>query len=94
MGYKAPDRLVQPDGAAQVAMQHAVPIVQILPPQRLIEEVLVAQRIHVGLVGAFAEHLQDGIARNQMDEQEHERDNQPYDGNREREASEGLLHFA
>ena len=90
--YEVGDCVVEADGAAQVAVQHAVPIMEILPPKRLIEAVLMAQGRQVRVRCALAQHLLDGIAGNQVNEQKHQRDHQPDDGKREGEAGEGLLH--
>ena len=83
---------MQPDGVAQVAVQNPIPVVQILPAQRLVEAVLVAQRIDVGGRCALAQHLQNGVAGHQVNEQKHQRNHQPHDRKSECEAGENLFH--
>jgi hypothetical protein len=68
-------------------MEDAGPIVEILRQERLIEAVLVAKGSNVGRGCALAEHLQDGIAGNQVNEQKDQGDHQPYDRKSEEQAS-------
>ena len=91
-GDKVGHGVVQADGAAQVAVQDAVPVVEVLRPERQVEAVLVAQGADVGWRCALAEHLQNGVAGNQVNEQKDQRNHQPDDGKGEREAGEDLLH--
>ena len=58
--------------------------------ERHVETVGVAERVDVGGGGAFAEHLDDGVAGDEVDEQEDDRDDDPQDGQREEDAAGGL----
>ena len=49
-----------------------------------------AEGVDVGRGGAFAEHLDDGVAGDEMDEQEDDRDHNPEDRKCEEDAAEGL----
>src|ERR1700722_8876198 len=71
--------LVESQGRPQIAAQNAFPIVQILPAERKVEPVGVTGGLYVGYRSAFSKHLQDGIAGDQVDQQEHQRDDQPDD---------------
>ena len=86
------NRVVQPDRVAQFPVQNPVPVVEILPAQRLVETVLVAQSINVGGRRTLPQHLQNRIARHQVNEQKHQRNHQPHDRESECEASEDLFH--
>jgi hypothetical protein len=74
------------------ATESCSPVVEVLLRERLVEVVLVAQRSNVGWSGALAEHLQDGVAGNQMNEQKNQRDHKPDHGNGENEACEDRSH--
>ena len=74
---QARDTLVETQRWAQIAVQHAFPVIQILPAQRKIEAVGVARGLHIGYGSAFAQHLQNGIAGHEMNQKEHKRDDQP-----------------
>ena len=69
--------LVEAQGRTQIALQHAFPVVQILPAEGKIETVGVPGSLYVGYRSSFAQHLQDGVAGDQMDQQEYQRDHQP-----------------
>ena len=73
-------------------MQDAGPIVQILRTERQVQSILMAEGGDVGRRCAVAEHLLDGVARNQVDEQKDQRHHQPDNRKRECEAGENLLH--
>jgi hypothetical protein len=90
-GDQAGNRRVQADGAAQVAVQDAGPVVQVLRQERQIEAVLVAQG-RCRLACALAQHLQNGVAGDQVNEQKDQRNHQPDDRKRESETGENLLH--
>lgn len=60
-------------------MNNALPVVEVLSRERNIETVSVPSRLDIGSGSAFPEHLLDGIAGNQMDQHEHERDHKPDD---------------
>ncbi len=85
-------RFVEADGTAQVTVKDAGPIAQVLLVKGQVEEVLVAQRCRVRGASTIAEHLLNGVAGNQMDEQKDQRNHQPNDGKSEGEAGEDLLH--
>jgi hypothetical protein len=53
-------------------VEDAAPIVKILPAKRDIESVEMASSLDVGGGCAFAEHLKDGIAGNEVDQKEDE----------------------
>ena len=91
-GDQVGHRIMEADGAAQVAVQNAGPVVDVLRAQRQIESVLMAQRGQVRGRGAVAQHLQDGIAGDEMNEQEDQRDHQPDNRDGEHEAGEDRLH--
>jgi hypothetical protein len=68
-------------------VENSAPVVQVLRPERLIVAVLVAQGADVGRGCALAEHLEDGVAGNQVNEQKNERDHQPDNRKSEKKAS-------
>ena len=76
-GNEMDDRIVEADGAAEVAVEDALPVVQVLDGEGLVEAVLVAERGEVGDGCSLAEHLLDGVAGDEMNEQEDERDDDP-----------------
>ncbi len=86
------DGIVETDRHAQVAVEDAGPIVDVLGPEGLVEAVLVAQGGDVGGGGAFAEHLQDRVAGNEVDEEENQGNHDPDHGEGEEQAGEDLLH--
>ncbi len=73
------DWLVETQRAAEIAVQNAFPVIHILLRQRQIKAISVAGRLHVSAGGVFTQHLLDGIARDQMDQQKNDGDNQPDD---------------
>jgi hypothetical protein len=83
---------MQANRNAKVAMQHAAPVVDILRAKSLVQSNLVPQRGAVGGAGSVAQHHIDGIAWNQMDEEEDQRHHQPYNGQCHSEAGEQLAH--
>jgi hypothetical protein len=58
-------------------VEDAAPIVKILPAKRDIESVEMASSLDVGGGCAFAEHLKDGIAGDEVDQEKDERNYQP-----------------
>ena len=60
-------------------MQKSLPIFGVLDMKREVEVVGVAKCRDVGGGGAFAEHLDDGVAGNEVDEEEDNRDDDPED---------------
>ncbi len=71
------DALIEAERRAEIAVQHAFPVVEVLLAQRDIEAVGVARGLDVGGGSAFAEHLQDRIAGDEVDQKEDQRDHQP-----------------
>ena len=67
LGEQARHALVVAEGWAEVAVQHTAPVVEILLAERGVESVGVARGLDVGGGRAFAEHLLDGIAGNEVD---------------------------
>lgn len=73
-------------------MEDALPVAQVLDAKGLVEAVLVAEGGQIGGGSSFAEHLLDGVAGDEMDEQEDERDDDPDDGEGEGYAGEDRFH--
>ncbi len=86
------DGIVQADGVAQIAVQDAVPVVDVLRVEGQIEANIVTLGGYIGRGRALAQHHLNRVAGDQVDEQKDERDHQPDDRNGEHEAGEGLLH--
>jgi hypothetical protein len=61
-------------------VENAAPVVEILLAEWAVESVLVAEDFEVGGTGAFAEHLLDRVAWDEVNEEEDEGDDQPEDG--------------
>ena len=76
------DALVEAERRAQISVENALPVMEVLLSQRLIESVGVACGLDVGRRGAFSEHLQNGIAGNEMNQQKDQRDHEPDDWQR------------
>ena len=91
-GDEVQDCVIEPDGPAQVAVEDVAPVVQILDVERQVKPVLVAQGGEVACGCAFAEHLLDWVAGDEMDEQEDERDDYPDYGEGQGYAGEDRLH--
>ena len=68
---QARHRLIKAQRLPQIAMQHALPVVDVLPPQGYIETIGVTNGLDVARCRAFAEHLLHRIARNTVNEQEY-----------------------
>ena len=77
LGDQPRDALVETQRWPKIAVQHAFPVIQILPAQGKIEAVGMAGGLHIGYGRAFSQHLQDGIAGHEVNQQEDERDYQP-----------------
>ena len=71
------DGVVEPKGLAEVGVEDAAPVVGVLLAERRVEAVGVAERGDVGGGGSFAEHLDDGVAGHEVDEQKDERRRRP-----------------
>jgi hypothetical protein len=68
-------------------VEDSVPVVAVLLAERRIESVGVAERCDVGGGSALAEHLDDGVAGDEMDEEEDDRDDNPEDREGDEDAS-------
>ncbi len=71
------DGVVQTKGLAEVGVEDSAPVVGVLLEERSVEAVGVAQGVDVGGSGAFAEHLDDGVAGNEVNEKEDDGDDDP-----------------
>jgi hypothetical protein len=58
--------------------------------ERVVEVELMAEGGDVGGGGTFAKHLDDGVAGNEVDEEEDDRDHHPEDGEGDEDAADGL----
>jgi hypothetical protein len=76
---KLRDRLVVADGAAEIAVQDAFPVAEVLFTKGGVESEGVAGGGDVGGRGAFTEHLLDGIAGDEVDQEEDQAHYQPDD---------------
>src|SRR6185369_11861357 len=63
--------LLGADRAAEVALRHPSEPAHVLPPERLIEAELVAERLPRGVLGVLAEHGVDRVAGDEVDDREH-----------------------
>ena len=81
------DILVEAQRLAHVAVDDAAPIVDVLLAQGRIEPVSVTGGGNVDRSGALAEHLLNGIARDQVNQKKYHRHDQPDD--RQQEAAIG-----
>ena len=73
-------------------MKDARPIVEILSPKRQIKTVLMTKSVDIDRRRAIAEHLEDRVARDKMNEQKNQRHHQPHDRQSKNEAGQDLLH--
>ena len=62
LDYKAGHALVVAERRAEVAVEDAFPVVDVLLAQRGVQAVEVARGFDVGGWGAFAQHLLDGVS--------------------------------
>ena len=83
------DGVVEAEGLAEVGVEETVPVVAVLLAERGVETVGVAEGGDVGGGGAFAEHLDDGVAGDEMDEEEDDGDDDPEDREGDEDAAEG-----
>ena len=67
LGQAERDGFVEADGAAEVAVQDAFPVIEVLLAEWGVEAVGVAGGGDVGGRGAFAEHLRDGVSGDEVD---------------------------
>jgi len=73
------DGVVEADRVAEVAVEDSVPVVEVLLAEGLVESVGVAEGDDVGGAGTFAEHLLDGVAGDDVDQEKDDGNDQPYD---------------
>jgi len=71
-------------------MHYPAPVAKVLRVERRVEAVGVAENGNVGRRGSFAEHLDDGIARYEMDQKEDDRDHDPEDGEGDEDTADGF----
>jgi hypothetical protein len=82
--------VVQAEGLAEVGVEDAAPIAEVLRVERGVEAIGVAQGGDVGGGRALAEHLDDGVAGDEVDQQKDDRDHHPEDGQRDEDAADGF----
>jgi len=71
-------------------VEDAAPVEKILRVQREVEAKSVAEDGDVGGGCALAEHLDDGIAGDEMDKEKDDRDHHPEDRESDKDAADGL----
>jgi hypothetical protein len=76
------DRVAESKRLAEIGVEQAVQIVGVLLAERRVEPVSVTERRDVRRGGAFAEHLDDGVAGDEVDEKKDDRDHDPENGKR------------
>ena len=86
--------LVVADGTSEIAVNDAFPVEEVLFSERQVEGIGVANRGDVGGGSALAQHLLDGIARNEMDQEEDDADYQPNDWEGVEDALEDGFQFS
>ena len=86
------DILIEAQRASHVAVHQAAPIVHVLLPQRNIQPVGMTRRGDVSGYRSFAQHLLDGIARHQVNQQEDHRHYQPDHGQHVQRSREQVAH--
>ncbi len=84
------DGVVQAEGLAEVGVEDAAPVVGVLLGEWGVEAVGVAEGVDVGGGGSFAEHLDDGVAGDEVDEEEDDGDHDPEDREGDEDAAEGF----
>src|SRR4029077_242046 len=77
LAQESADTLVVAQRDPEIALQHALPIIQILLAEWEIESIGMPCGLQVRRRGAFSQHLLDGIARDEMDQEKYERHYQP-----------------
>src|ERR1039458_4850308 len=82
--------VVQAEGLAEVGVEDAAPIAEVLRVERGVEAIGVAQGGDVGGGRALAEHLDDGVAGDEVDQQKDDRDHHPEDREGDKDAANGL----
>jgi hypothetical protein len=83
------DRVVEAEGLAEVGVEDAVPVMGVLLTERGVETIGVAESTNVGGGSSFSEHLDDGVAGNEVDKEEDNRHDDPEDWQGEEDASDG-----
>jgi hypothetical protein len=82
--------VVEAEGLAEVAVENSPPVVKVLRVEWEVEFEPVLESGDIGGGGAFAEHLDDGVAGNNVDEKKNDRDHDPEDGERDEDAADGF----
>jgi hypothetical protein len=80
--------VVQAERLAKVSVEDPAPVMGVLLKKRSIEAVGVAESVDVGSRGSFAEHLDDGVARDEVNEKKDDRDDDPEDGEGKEDAAD------
>ena len=75
---------------AEVGVEDSAPVVEVLRVERRVEAVGVAEHGDIGGGGAFAEHLDDRVAGDEMDQKKDDRDHDPEDGERDEDTADGF----
>jgi hypothetical protein len=84
------DGVVEAKGLAEIDVEEAVPIMGVLLAERSVKAVRVTEGADVGGGGAFAEHLDDGVAGDEVDEEKDDGDDDPEDRESKEDAAEWL----
>ena len=88
------DRFVEAQRAAEIAVEDAIPIADVLGGERNVEAIGVARGLDVGTGSAFAEHGLDGVSGDEVDEQKDHADDQPDDRQHVGEAGKEIANHA
>lgn len=83
------DWLLKAEGLAEIAAEDAGEKVNVLSADGLVETESVAELCDIFRASAFAKHLFDGIARDDVSEKKNHRDDEPKCGEGEHEALNG-----
>src|ERR1700737_4323206 len=87
---KVGDGVVEAEGLAEIDAEETMPVVGVLLAERGVETVGVTEDGDVGGGGAFAEHLDDGVAGNEMDEKKDDGDDDPENRKGQEDAAKRL----
>jgi hypothetical protein len=81
---------VEAEGLAEISVQDAAPVEEILCVKRKVEAKSVTEDGDVGGGCTFAEHLDDGVAGDEVDEEKDDRDHHPEDREGGEDAADGF----
>jgi hypothetical protein len=84
------DRVVQAERLTEVGVDDSAPVVEVLRVDGCVETIGVAQDGDVGGGGSFAEHLDDRVAGDEVDEKEDDGDYDPQDWEGDEDAANGF----